>query len=39
MISHIDYVEASLTKQIDKDPLVDLRTALQQPLKPEKGSS
>jgi len=38
MISHIDYVEASLTKQIDKDPLVDLRLALQQPLRPERNS-
>jgi len=36
MISHIDYVESSLAKQIDRDPLVDLRVALQQPLKPEK---
>jgi DNA-binding GntR family transcriptional regulator len=36
MISHIDYVEASLAKQIDKDPLVDLRVALQQPLRPER---
>ena len=38
MISHIDYVEASLTKQVDKDPLVDLRLALQQPLRPERNS-
>jgi DNA-binding GntR family transcriptional regulator len=36
MISHIDHVEAGLTKQIDKDPLIDLRTALLQPLKPER---
>jgi DNA-binding GntR family transcriptional regulator len=36
MISHIDHVEAGLTQQIDKDPLIDLRTALQQPRKPER---
>jgi DNA-binding GntR family transcriptional regulator len=34
MISHIDTVEAGLTRQIDKDPLIDLRMALLRPLKP-----
>jgi DNA-binding GntR family transcriptional regulator len=29
MLSHIDNVEAGLTRQIEPDPLVDLRTALQ----------
>jgi DNA-binding GntR family transcriptional regulator len=33
MLSHIDNVEAGLTKQIEPDPLIDLRTALQHPLK------
>jgi DNA-binding GntR family transcriptional regulator len=36
MLSHIDNVEAGLTKQIEPDPLIDLRTALQHPLKTEK---
>jgi DNA-binding GntR family transcriptional regulator len=36
MLSHIDNVEAGLTKQIEPDPLIDLRTALQHPLKIEK---
>jgi DNA-binding GntR family transcriptional regulator len=36
MVPHIDNVEAGLTKQIEPDPLIDLRTALQHPLKTEK---
>jgi len=36
MISHIDTVEAGLTRQIGKDPLIDLRIALLRPLKPER---
>jgi DNA-binding GntR family transcriptional regulator len=38
MVSHIDNVEAGLTKQVPNDPLTDLRMALQHPLKTEKGS-
>jgi DNA-binding GntR family transcriptional regulator len=38
MVSHIDNVEAGLTKQVPNDPLIDLRMALQHPLKTEKGS-
>jgi DNA-binding GntR family transcriptional regulator len=38
MVSHIDNVEAGLTKQVSNDPLIDLRIALQHPLKTEKGS-
>jgi DNA-binding GntR family transcriptional regulator len=33
MLSHIDNVEAGLTRQVPNDPLIDLRTALQHPLK------
>jgi DNA-binding GntR family transcriptional regulator len=33
MISHLDSVEAGLTKQVENDPLIDLRIALQHPLK------
>ena len=44
MVSHIDNVEAGLTKQVAKDPLIDLRTALQPqylqpPNKAEKDSA
>ncbi|MGD0104985.1 MAG: GntR family transcriptional regulator [Rhodopila sp.] len=38
MVSHIDNVEAGLTRQVPSDPLIDLRIALQHPLKTEKGS-
>jgi DNA-binding GntR family transcriptional regulator len=38
MVSHIDNVEAGLTKQVPNDPLIDLRIALQHPLRTEKGS-
>jgi DNA-binding GntR family transcriptional regulator len=38
MVSHIDNVEAGLTKQVPNDPLTDLRIALQHPLRTEKGS-
>jgi len=36
MLLHIDNVEAGLTKQVEHDPLIDLRTALQPPIKIEK---
>jgi DNA-binding GntR family transcriptional regulator len=36
MVSHIDNIEAGLTRQVENDPLIDLRMALQHPLKTEK---
>jgi DNA-binding GntR family transcriptional regulator len=39
MMSHIDHVEVGLTKRIDRDPLVDLRSALQPSLRPERDQS
>jgi DNA-binding GntR family transcriptional regulator len=35
MISHIGNVESGLTRRVDRDPLLDLRLALQQPFKKE----
>jgi DNA-binding GntR family transcriptional regulator len=37
MTAHIGNVEAGLTKRLDRDPLLDLRQALQ--LSPKKGGS
>jgi DNA-binding GntR family transcriptional regulator len=39
LVSHIDHVEAGLTRQVPNDPLTDLRLALQHPLKAEKDSA
>ena len=34
MTSYIDNVEVGLTKRIERDPLIDLRSALQPSLRP-----
>ena len=38
MMSHIDNVEVGLTKRIERDPLVDLRSALTAPIGGQKGT-